>query len=237
MEKNTIVKQVLSPEQNKLIVDLFPKVKNILKNKYLKTFKRGTRKDNKIGFGSVQEALSFIPEVILEFKQKEVYDDKFNLAEWTAQRCHFRLLDQCRDLNNLEILAEKRYLDEDHPYHSNYLSRFLNDIFNRKNQQKNKTYFSDVDWNDLETNIGGQIDEFFISRGMGHETVGPLSVEKTKVYRLILKEWLLPKVTQKKYKTLKQIGQDLLISETRVSQLVNSDDMKNLIKFCLDVTI
>ncbi len=247
MKENTEKSQKLTKEHCDLIEKNLKDIKRLLGYYIFKN-------KNFLWLGSLQaltdEGLSHLPEVSLEWKPELA--NTLTFTRFAAERCLLRLIDEYRRHDSHVKAKRRRYAItsdikdrllqeqghaseeeiekelEDRGYRPSHKgSKYLGVYNSTKVEQSpfdmaGRTFVNidpeleNVDWTDLKKKLLKSADEAF-------------SEKNQYVYKLLLTDHLIPKAEGQEFKTLSSIGQEVDLSEGRLSQMIHSDKMKGFV--------
>jgi hypothetical protein len=210
-EKRDITKLQLSEEQRQLIEDNFSEIRKTLS--FVLAKKRRNGGSTKVNHATVlAEALSYLPDVTLEYDQKLA--NKTSFAQFATQRCIMRLTDEYRKMN--------RHIVNDVKYVVNPIEFYPENKFEIADNN-----LQDVEWQDLREGLVKKADKYF--KEYLEEGFEKLD-RSSRIHKILLFDYILPKSEGKAYKTLEEIGNQVGMQEARLSQIIKGDRMRNFIK-------
>ncbi len=244
--ENTEKQKKLTKELNDLIDINLPAIKKLLQYYIF-------RNKNFLWLGQtkdlVYEGLSHLPEVALEWDETRAGSMKF--VGFAASRCLLRLIDEYRrndifvkanyrkyrvvkkirealkqanlpsSIDDIEKEIEKKGLKLSKTYHPGIynLAKVEQSPFDMADHMFNERDpdMEIVDWIDLKRKLLKSSEEVF-NQGKNHH-----------VYKILLTQHVIPKAEGEEFKTLASIGDEVDLSESRLSQMIKSDKMKSFI--------
>lgn len=237
----------LTNNESELLSKSFGPIKDKLRKTIAKT--KIARSNNEC-LMFLDEAISFLPDVYLEFDQNKTTS---SFECFAANRCFFRLIDQLRKQDRHRVRGERSRINaiKDQVYKergfcdSDEIKRRLgktsknvdkyiwfkdrkrvdiseaNNVLDTDNVQK-------IEWEDVKTHIMENLDREF-PRSCSDKFSSEFVLT---VHRKIIQEYLLPKAEGKKFKTLKQISQDTGLSYSRVYAICTGQKMRDFVNRC-----
>jgi hypothetical protein len=227
--------QKLTNEQRKLIEDNLIEIKKILTSVFSKNkgySSLGNPKD------LVNEALSYLPDVTLEYQVS--LSNTLSFARFATHRCLLRLIDEYRKMNrHTRVDRQKKKLiksiqdkieDQKGFCTEQDLSEAIKDI--GKDPHKimrinkcNKSSFdqadnviirkdkglSEIEWSDFKLGILKQAEKFF----QEYPDIDQSKAMSCRIYKILIKDYLLPKFEG---------------AEGRLSQMIHGERMKRFIE-------
>ena len=244
--------QKLTDEQVKLIEENYDTIKGCLISYFVDSSGRKVRQKG-LNISKLDEALSFLPDLALEYQEENSNGKSF--VNFAADRCVKRLIDEFRSMNRhlrvnkrkrgvinpikQEILLEKGFCtdndlmealkerDLDPKDFANLKELRQQSVSMLNSEQRVCRDLENVDMADYIDSIGQKADEYFAELpGTGMKSRNKLA----KIRKKLVKEYLIPLAKGNKIKSLSQIGQEVDLSEGRLSQLMKDANMRNFIR-------
>ena len=242
--------ETLSEQQRKLIEKSYDKIKGRLITYFVN--KKNRNKIKHLNVSNLYEALSFLPDLVLEYKEED--SNGMSFENFAADRCIKRLIDEFRRMNKFlrvqnsrkhkvkklqeEILSKKGFCSEPDLVEALGLEdlevkKYLNLHDLKKvtldNLKTKFDPFDDIEEIDTEDQIQGILEK---SERYFAELPGENMNARNKlanVRKKLIKEYLIPLATGDKRKSLSDLANELDLSEGRLSQLLKDDSMKTFI--------
>ncbi len=247
--KEDMPQSTLSNEQKELIKNNIIDIKRILQSKFKKKKAFLFNKNLKLNIHqAVDEALSYLPEIMIN-----EYDPKksihLDFKKFAAQRCFYRIFDHYRKyhrsyLRNNKINRRIIEMSEDGQTGQKEILLEREKLAGKKKFRKvrsnvkthhgifyiDSSFVNNIEWEDFKNTVSTKVDMAFkhpTKIGSHHKT------DATIVYKSLLSDHIIPKCQGLKYKTLKEISDQLLLSQATLCKILHSDKMKGILTECL----
>ncbi len=151
----------------------------------------------------VLEALSHLPSVAKEYCPIMAKGKSF--AKYATQRCLLRSIDEYRTLNRHSRRIDGSEPGKDKATHERII--------------KVDPKLKNLEWEDFRDGLLKKADKFFEEHNNCH------------IHKILITDYLLPKCEGRKYKTLREVANQVGVGEPRLSQIVRGDLMKKFIEY------